>query len=146
MEKQNMLKTGLGMTGPTYMHQYVVGRIFKNFVMKYDGDHILMGVAVNDKPEIIPDLSIWKVPVCVNSDPKDPIITIEVTHILRNDKYSEKNIRRTFDLIPSLQEAFIYNYSKQIWVRYRVENDKVVKEENKDFSHLLSCHFSTLLK
>ena len=146
MGKKKITSNGLGMPGPTCLHQYVVGCIFKNYLMKYDGNHILMGVSVNKKPEIIPDLSVWEEPVGQGKDPKNPLLIIEVTRTSRNDKYSDGSIRRAFEWVPSLQEAFIYNFTEEKWIRYRVEKEEVIKEENKDFSKILSCHLSTLVK
>jgi hypothetical protein len=78
---------------------------------------------------------------------EDPILTIEITHTCRNDRYSNKTIRMSFDCFPSIAESFIYNYAENIWYRYYRDIDgEIYVEEDQDYSQVLGIHLGTLLE
>jgi len=74
------------------------------------------------------------------------VLTIEITHTRRNDRYSNRTICMAFDCFPSIAESFIYNYAENIWYRYYRENDgKIYVEDDQDYSQVLGIHLGTLL-
>ncbi|MCQ2210378.1 MAG: hypothetical protein MJZ34_08810 [Paludibacteraceae bacterium] len=146
--KNTQLQTakGLGMPAPTQTHQKIVARIYKNYLKKFKKENMMMGVAVIEEPERIPDISIWKNMGGIKDDATNPLLTIEITHNSRNDLYSMTSIRETFDYLPTLCEAFVYNYTTDTWTRFRREKDEIVKEADQDYSQILRCYLHTLLK
>ena len=140
---------GLGMSAPTVTHQRVLGKMHINYLKKFgNDDNCLLGVAVMDAPERIPDISIWENVYEVDGETfaDNPLLTIEITHTTRNDKYSAKSIRETFAYLPTLREAFIYNYATNKWTRYRRTDKGVEKEDDKDHSQVLGIYLHTLVK
>lgn len=148
MDKEKNIRKGLGMPGPTQRHQYIIGRIYKNYLRNFPRrqSNFLMGVDVLESPERIPDISIWRNGFDEEHDASEPILTIEITHTMQNDRYSEESIRETFRYLPTLMEAFIYNYAIGTWVRYRRREGDPIAELDEDFSQVLRCHMNTLLK
>ena len=140
---------GLGMaSNNTYTHQVIQTDIVQNYLVKFGRRDILTETKLSDEIKITPDISIWE---RIERNKKEltpikPLLTIEITHNIRNDRYSERNVYASFKCFPSLQESFVYNYEKDIWVRYRRANEGVEKETGKDYSRLLGCYLHTLLK
>lgn len=140
---------GLGMaSNNTYTHQVIQTDIVQNYLVKFGRRDILTETKLSDEIMITPDISIWE---RIERNKKEltpikPLLTIEITHNIRNDRYSERNVYASFKCFPSLQESFVYNYEKDIWVRYRRANEGVEKETGKDYSRLLGCYLHTLLK
>ncbi|MCQ2210447.1 MAG: hypothetical protein MJZ34_09155 [Paludibacteraceae bacterium] len=79
-------------------------------------------------------------------DPENPLVTIEITHTRKNDRYSEGVIRSSFVRYPSIQESFVYNFETDVWIRFSRTEDGVIKEADKDYSRVLECYMHTLLK
>lgn len=137
---------GLCGTNNTYNHQGIQMRIALNYAAKTGKTNILTETRLSDKIKITPDISIWE-KVSVGKNPINPLLSIEITHTTRNDRYSDETIQISFDTIPSLQEAFIYNYKEDSWTRYQRENNGCIsKEDGKDYSRLLRIYLKTLLK
>lgn len=140
---------GLGMaSNNTYTHQVIQTDIVQNYLVKFGRRDILTETKLSDEIMITPDISIWERIERKGKEltPINVLLTIEITHNIRNDRYSERNVYASFKCFPSLQESFIYNYDKDVWVRYRRTNKGVEKETGKDFSRLLGCYLHTLLK
>ena len=146
MKEEKKFLQVLGMAAPTKKHQIILGRIYKNYLMKYESDHMLTDTAIVAEPERVPDISVWEYAGDEEEDYKNPLLTIEITHTLKNDCYSAKSINETFQYVPSLHESFIYNYEKNQWTRYRREGNEIVKESDQDYSQVLKCYLHTLLK
>ena len=140
---------GLGMaSNNTYTHQVIQTDIVQNYLVKFGRRDILTETKLSDEIKITPDISIWE---RIERNKKEltpikPLLTIEITHNIRNDRYSERNVYASFKCFPSLQESFIYNYDKDVWVRYRRANKGGEKESGKCFSRLLGCYLHTLQK
>ena len=143
--KKEQVTQGLGMASPTHTHQKLIGQIHKRYAEKFSNDQMLLGVAVVEEPERVPDISVWK-HIGKGDDDSDPLMTIEITHTMQNDRYSEKSIIETFLYVPTLEEAFIYNYTSEVWIRYRREKTGIVKENGKDYSRVMRLFLHTLLK
>ena len=140
---------GLGMAvNNTTQHQVIQTDFLQNYLVKFGRRDILTETRLSDKIRITPDITIWEKieRIGIESKAKNPLLTIEITHNTRNDRYSEKNIYAVFKYFPSVQESFIYNYDKDQWTRYRRTAKGVEKEDNKDYSSVLSCYLHTLLK
>lgn len=140
---------GLGMaSNNTYTHQVIQTDIVQNYLVKFGRRDILTETKLSDEIMITPDISIWERIERKGKEltPVNVLLTIEITHNIRNDRYSERNVYASFKCFPSLQESFIYNYDKDVWVRYRRANKGVEKEAGKDFSRLLGCYLHTLQK
>jgi hypothetical protein len=136
---------GLGMApNNTSDHQIIQTNILQNYLVKFGRRDILTETRLSDEVKITPDISIWE-KVKLGEVPVNPLLTIEITHNIRNDRYSEKNVYASFKCFPSLQEAFVYNYDSDVWMRYRRTDKGVEKESGKDFSRLLGCYLHTLL-
>lgn len=140
---------GLGMaSNNTSTHQVIQTDIVQNYLVKFGRRDILTETKLSDEIKITPDISIWERIERKGKEltPINVLLTIEITHNIRNDRYSERNVYASFKCFPSLQESFIYNYDKDVWVRYRRANKGVEKETGKDFSRLLGCYLHTLQK
>ena len=136
---------GLGMaTNNTNDHQALQMQIAIKYAAKFGKTNILTETRLSDKIRITPDITIWG-KVKFGEPPQNPLLTIEITHNTRNDRYSEKNVYAVFKYFPSVQESFIYNYDKDQWTRYRRTAKGVEKEDNKDYSSVLGCYLHTLL-
>ncbi|MCQ2217861.1 MAG: hypothetical protein MJZ33_05180 [Paludibacteraceae bacterium] len=141
--------TGLGMAyNNHFTHQKIQSIICKNYLRKYDDENILIETKLSDdRPRICPDISIWgDAHMYEDIDPENPLLTIEITHTRKNDRYSEGVIRSSFVRYPSIQEAFVYNFETNVWTRFSRADDGVIKEEGKDQSRVLECFLHTLLK
>ena len=149
MTKEEYLE-GLGMPAPTFTHQFIINRINNNFVKRFPKSsyNFNCGMGICDNPEIIPDICLWEFVDKDNFEtpPQNPLLEIEITHTKQNDKYSENSIKNAFKFVPSLQEAFLYNYTDKIWYRYKKINGQIIKEAKKDYSSILKCHLHTLLE
>ena len=148
MTKEEYLE-GLGMPAPTLTHQKVVSRINNNFIKRFPEltNNFYPGMGISVSPELIPDLCLWQSGGRrIDDDPQNPLLTIEITHTRQNDKYSENSIRKSFACIPTLQEAFLYNYADNVWCRYKMSKSGIVKEQGQDYSSLLKIYLHTLLK
>ncbi len=136
---------GLGMAGGNVLkHQMIQMRIARNYLKRFD-NAILTETRLSDDLRITPDISIWSKYNYKNGVAENPVLTIEITHSTRNDRYSEKTIYASFANFMSLKESFIYNYEQDRWIRYRSENGQVVRENDEDYSQVLHCHLHTLL-
>ena len=136
---------GLGMAvNNTNDHQIIQTNILQNYLVRFGRRDILTETRLSDNIRITPDITIWE-KVKLGESPKNPLLTIEITHNTRNDRYSEKNVYAVFKYFPSVQESFIYNYDKDQWTRYRRTPKGVEKEDGKDYSSLLRCYLHTLL-
>ena len=139
---------GLGMApNNTNTHQVIQTDILQNYLLKFGRRDILTETRLSDEVKITPDISVWEKidRKGRTATPENPLLTIEITHNIRNDRYSEKNVYASFKYFPSLQEAFVYNYDSDVWMRYRRTNRGVEKESGKDFSRVLGCYLHTLL-
>ena len=76
---------------------------------------------------------------------ENPLLTIEITHTTRNDRYSERTIYTAFKHFSSIEESFIYNFSTDTWTRYRRTPKGVEMEDGKDYSSVLKCYLHTML-
>lgn len=86
-------------------------QIALKYAARFGKTNILTETRLSDEIRITPDISIWE--KCrFGKQPKNPLLTIEITHNTRNDRYSEKNVYAVFKYFPSVQESFIYNYDK----------------------------------
>jgi len=98
-------------TNNTSDHQSLQMQIALKYAARFGKTNILTETRLSDEIRITPDISIWgKCGFC--KQPKNPLLTIEITHNTRNDRYSEKNVYAVFKYFPSVQESFIYNYDK----------------------------------
>ena len=149
MTKEEYLE-GLGMPAPSFTHQRIINRININFVRRFprSAHLMLLGVDVNSAPELFPDISFWQFvdKDDLNVPPQNPMLSIEITHTRQNGKYSENSILKAFASVPSLQEAFLYNYTDDVWYRYKRSNSNVVKVKGQDYSSILKIYLHTLLK
>ena len=149
MTKEEYLE-GLGMPAPSFTHQRLIDRMKINFSNRFAkaAHHLLVGVDISDSPEIFPDLSLWQIvdKFDLIAPPRNPLLSIEITHTRQNDKYSENSIRKSFACVPTLQEAFLYNYTDNVWCRYKLSKSGIVKEQGQDYSSLLKIYLHTLLK
>ncbi len=139
---------GLGMAvNNTTHHQVIQTNILQNYLVRFGRRDILTETRLSDKIRITPDITIWEKIERIGQESvaKNPLLTIEITHNTRNDRYSEKNVYAVFKYFPSVQESFIYNYDIDTWTRYRRIAKGVEKETGKDHSSLLGCYMHTLL-
>ena len=139
---------GLGMAvNNTNEHQVIQTDLLQNYLVRFGRRNILTETRLSDKIRITPDITIWEKIEREGKKmtPKNPLLTIEITHNTHNDRYSEKNVYAVFKYFPSVQESFIYNYDKDQWTRYRRTAKGVEKESDKDYSSLLGCYLHTLL-
>ena len=139
---------GVGMAGSNVMqHQKIQTKILLNYSRIF-GENALTETRLSDEVRITPDISIWENTFGISQrDPQNPLLTIEITHSMRNDRYSDRTICATFELFPTIREAFIYNYADDVWTRYRCnEKGEVIKEVGCDYSQLLDIDLHTLLK
>lgn len=138
---------GLGMAPANVQtHQMIQMRFTQNYLKRF-GKNILTETRLSERIWITPDISIWRDFDYHKMIAKNPILSIEITHTRRNDRYSGKTILMSFDIIPSLLESFIYNFTDNTWLRYfRDTNGEIYKQENQDYSQVLRCHLHTLMK
>ena len=129
----------------TFEHQMIQARIFRNYLKQFD-DAILTETNLADDVRIVPDISIWGEYQYETKTISNPLLTIEITHSTRNNRYSKKAIEKSFSHVPSLQESFIYNYKKDQWTRYRRTDKGIEKDDGKDHSQVLEIFLHTLLK
>ena len=143
--KKSRYSVGLGMAGPEYTHQDLCGNFYHNYLLRFKMNNIFQGAIICDNPERIPDISIWgKVKRGKKTEPSCPLLSVEFTHTRQNDKYSDESILETFQYLPTLQEAFIYNYALDKWTRYSRVKERIILEEGKDYSRVLKCYLHTL--
>ena len=134
-------KTG----GSELKHQIIQARILANGREYFD--NVLTESRLSDEILITPDISVWRMIDFKKGAAEDPMLTIEITHTHRNDRYSNKTIRMAFDCFPSIAESFIYNYAENIWYRYYRDIDgEIYVEEDQDYSQVLGIHLGTLLE
>ncbi|MCR4620200.1 MAG: hypothetical protein K5633_05880 [Paludibacteraceae bacterium] len=140
---------GLGMAPANVMtHQKIQMRFVRNFLKRFGFNvEILTETRLSDRVWITPDISIWQNFQIKNKVVERPVLSIEITHTRCNDRYSDKTIMMSFDIIPSLLESFIYNFTDNTWLRYFRDTDgEIYKQENQDYSQVLRCHLHTLMK
>lgn len=98
---------GLGMaSNNTYTHQVIQTDIVQNYLVKFGRRDILTETKLSDEIKITPDISIWERIERKGKEltPINVLLTIEITHNIRNDRYSERNVYASFKCFPSLQE------------------------------------------
>lgn len=137
--------SGISGLGNTYHHQIIQTRILDNYLRRFD-KKILTETHISNTIHITPDISIWSEYNYNKGIVKNPILTIEITHTIQNDRYSKRVILKSFEITPSLQEAFIYNYKEGQWTRYSRRDELIEEHDKEDYSQVLKCHLHTLLK
>ncbi len=139
--------TAIGMAyGNVMKHQMIQMNFAINFSKRFEGE-ILTETSLSDEIRITPDISIWRYYDFERGEAEDPILTIEITHTRRNDRYSDKTLRATLDFFPTIVESFIYNYADDTWYRYfRGDDGEVYVQDDCDFSTVLRCPLHTLLQ
>ena len=107
---------------------------------------MLTETRLSDEVKITPDISVWG---CVDLERdvcENPLLTIEITHSMRNERYSDRTICAAFELSPTVRESFIYNYADDVWTRYSCNAEgEVIKEVGCDYSQLLDIDLRRLL-
>lgn len=132
-------------TGNVLKHQIIQSNILVN-CRKYF-DNVLSESRLSDEILITPDISVWRMIDFNKGVAEDPMLTIEITHTRRNDRYSNRTICMAFDCFPSIVESFIYNYVENVWYRYYRDIDgKIYVEDDQDYSQVLEIHLGTLLE
>ena len=131
----------------TNQHQYLVTRIIFNYYVKFSVSNIFTNMTVKKNPERFPDISIWnKYKGVYKYEPEEPILTIELIRSNQNYRYSRNSIIETLQTIPSLNEAFIYNFILDSWTRFSIDtNGEIIEEKDKDYSRTLGIYMHTLL-
>lgn len=70
---------------------------------------------------------------------------IELVHNSDNERYTKKVIEKAFLYADSLQEAFMYNYEKRVWYRFR-RNNGCEMEVCEDWSEVFKLHLNDTLE
>ena len=146
MAKKNTTQ-GLGMANASKKHQCVISDILFNYRQKFNIPNIHTNIAIKKHPERVPDISIWnKYKGVYRYEPEEPILTIELIRSNQNYQYSRNSIIETLQTIPSLNEAFIYNFILDSWTRFSIDtNGNIIEEKDKDYSRTLGIYLHTLL-
>ena len=152
-----MIKTpsnhGLGMANNTREHNgiilHLVLKLAQNLT-NVDRVQIEQSVDCYDNngemtSHVEPDISIWKFAQWNDSSLmlRSLQVVIEIVHTSRNVAYSTNVIHKIFLAQQTLNEAFIYDYSKKVWLRFtRTSDPKVPLVEQSDWSRLLRKHLN----
>ncbi len=136
----------LGMAWASNPHQDTAIKIVKNFFVGFP-EHINMinheRKATSDANSKVPDISFWSTHEENGETVYDYLrIALELTHSKKNTKYSEKSIAMMFRQVPTLGEAFIFNYEEGTWMR----RTRYTKWKSGSFSKLLGLDLDILTK
>ncbi len=144
---------GLGMPLPSVGHQDIVlwlyRRLLKKLPKKYrpnlcNSDRT--ADFIKGKGEIVPDICLFtNVRFDDGWQHEGLLFEVEVVNC-KGQKSSAENIERLFGRTESLQEAFLFNYEMDEWIRYTRQDDGRFKVEHSDFSRTFRTHLSRLAK
>lgn len=149
MNDENESYWGLGMSAPSDEHQVSSSEIILNFYERFGISAVAPAIAAMKKPERIPDLVFCRLGTnLIKIDKnKDIVMTIELVKNKRNYDASLNSIELTFKLIPSLREAFLYNFRSTKWTRvtYDKTSGLIRQEPDNDFTEYFGFHLNTLV-
>lgn len=140
-------------------HQQLIVRFIMNLTAESPilCGHLQTEINVIDTPprpgnkgRRFPDISLWKtITGKIYGDDifRDVLLIVEVTSGAKGDCYSATVIRDIFKKTSSLQEAYIYNFAKMQWTKFkRTEDGSIVKIEDNDYSDLLCSHLDKYME
>lgn len=121
----------LGMTPrPNFEHQLMISKIIRNLGALDHGRNLLIlpetRVTHPQQKEYAPDVVIYDKQNFINGE-YQPSIIIEIEKTARI-KANISKVKEIYNLVPSIREAFVYDYEKQIW--YFVSPDSQVYESS----------------
>ncbi len=134
----------------TVDHQVCVSAFVNNLINKFSAlsDFVFQDVEVDSVggKHRKPDISLWRVQeraMYGDSTPclSEPLMVVEIVHTSSNVSYSARSVLDMLKANPSIQEAFIYNFTKRTWRRYTRSLVSQTEKGYEESSHssLLNC-------
>lgn len=143
----------LGMANNTYKHNIIAFRIKQGLIsllpseLEYNVVNEYKIAKPHSKNFVEPDISFWQDIKFVGEEiePSNVLCMIELVHNSDNERYTKKVIEKAFLYADSLQEAFMYNYEKRVWYRFR-RNNGCEMEVCEDWSEVFKLHLNDTLE